>query len=103
MHIQALETALIELKMSKNREIEQLTMYICDLESSQNNMEVSSDEIEGFIAQISMGHINSIGEGMERLFKAIGFIKKLKVSLENSTREANQEMMRRIYAEKMKV
>jgi hypothetical protein len=50
LHIEALESALIELKMSKNREIEQLTMYICDLESSQNNMEVSSDEIEGFIA-----------------------------------------------------
>jgi hypothetical protein len=40
---------------------------------------------------------------MERLFKAIRFIKKLKESLENITREANQEMTRRIYAEKMKV
>ena len=40
---------------------------------------------------------------MERLFKAIRFIKKLKESIDNITREANQELTRRIYAEKMKV
>ena len=78
-------------------------MYICDLESSQNNMEVATDEIEGFIAKISNGHISSVGEAMERLFQAIRFIKKLRTTLEAITREANQEMTRRIYAEKMKV
>ena len=83
MRIEALESAIIELKNNKNREIEQLTMSICDQESSQNNMEASVDEIEGFIAQISKGHISSIGEAMERIFSAIRFIKKLKTSLDN--------------------
>ena len=40
---------------------------------------------------------------MEKLFSAIRFIKKLKTTLETVTREANQEMTRRIYAEKMKL
>ena len=83
MRIEALESAIIELKNNKNREIEQLTMSICDQESSKNNMEASVDEIEGFIAQISKGHISSIGEAMERIFSAIRFIKKLKTSLDN--------------------
>lgn len=103
MRIEALESAIIELKNNKNREIEQLTMFICEQESSQNNMEVSADEIEGFLAQISNGHISSVGEAMERLFSAIRFIKKLRKSLESQIRETNQEMTRRIYAEKMKV
>jgi len=30
MRIEALESAIIELKNNKNREIEQLTMSICD-------------------------------------------------------------------------
>ena len=83
MRIEALESALIELKNNKNREIEQLTMSICDQESSQNNMEASVDEVEGFIAQLSKGQISSIGEAMEKIFSAIRFIKKLKVSLDN--------------------
>ena len=66
-------------------------------------MEASADEVDGFIAQLSSGHISTVGEGMEKLFQAIRFIKKLKNSLESITREANQEMTRRIYAEKMKV
>jgi hypothetical protein len=52
-------------------------------------MEASADEVDGFIAQLSSGHISSVGEGMERLFQAIRFIKKLKNSLESITREAN--------------
>ena len=40
MRIEALESAIIELKNNKNREIEQLTMFICEQESSQNNIEV---------------------------------------------------------------
>ena len=52
-------------------------------------MEASVDEIEGFIAQLSKGHISSIGEAMERIFSAIRFIKKLKTSLDNQIREAN--------------
>lgn len=46
-------------------------------------MEASVDEVEGFIAQLSKGQISSIGEAMEKIFSAIRFIKKLKVSLDN--------------------
>jgi len=34
LYIEALESAIIELKSKKNREIEQLTMTLCDIESS---------------------------------------------------------------------
>jgi hypothetical protein len=78
-------------------------MYINDFESSQINVEVKGDEVETFLVNLSDGHIATVGEAMEKLFKAIRFIKKLKSTLEGVTREANQEMTRRIYAEKMKV
>ncbi len=77
-------------------------MYINDLESAQNNTDVKKDEIDEFIAQLSDGSVNNVSEALEKLFSAMRFIKKLKATLENATREANQEMMRRIYAEKMK-
>lgn len=94
---------MIELKYNKNREIDQLMMYINDLESAQNNTEVSKDDIEDFIAHLSDGNVENVSEALEKLFSAMRFIKKLKITLENTSREANQEMMRRIYADKMKV
>jgi hypothetical protein len=78
-------------------------MQINDIESSQINSFVKGDDLDDFLLGIFSTKIGSIEEGKEKLMKAVGYIKKLKSALEQCRREANQEIMSRMYSEKMKL
>ncbi len=82
MYIESLESAIIELKITKDREIEALNMQINDIESSQINSFVKGDDLDDFLLGIFSTKIISIEEGKEKLMKAVSFIKKLKSALE---------------------
>jgi hypothetical protein len=82
IYIESLESALMELRITKDREIESLNMQINDIESSQINSFVKGDDLDDFLLGIFSTKIASIEEGKEKLMKAVGYIKKLKSALE---------------------
>ena len=78
-------------------------MQINDAESKQINNFVKGDDLDDFLFGVFSTKINSVDEGKEKLMKAVDYIKKLKVALEQCRRECNQEIMSRMYAEKVRL
>ncbi len=64
---------------------------------------MKGDDLDDFLFGIFSSKIVSIEEGKEKLMKAVSYIKKLKEALEQCRRECNQEIMSRMYAEKVRL